>query len=245
MIIAVISWFILSLIVGFMGSGRKIGFFGGFMLSLLVSPLIGFIIVIASPSELDVAVKKKYIESESSKSKPLKPKGYKPHKKIPIEKSKAIRKGVDLRIYQNNFGIRSDDMSHLSPTEARRELGDAKDSSDFLPSGEYYGLIDVIAGAKDEKYLDILAGMNDKETYKWFESNMQRDIKMSSLIWEEVSKVVAPIHEIELLEKLDKVTIGRVDGWVRERKREGMFFTDAVYEKALKIRVGEIENRKS
>lgn len=239
MAMAIISWFVFSLIVGLMGSGRKIGFFGGFILSLIFSPLIGFIIVIVSPSELDVAVKKKLLENDYSKSKPLKPRDYKPKTKVTTEKSKAIRKGVDLKVYQNNFGIRADDMSHLTPAEARRDLGDAKDSSDFLPSGEYYGLIDVIASAKDEKYLGLLAGFSDEQTMEWFKKNIDRDIKMSSLIWEEVTKVVAPMHEEDLLKKIESVDSFEMDNWVRTHKRKGWFFTDKVYNEALKIRMGE------
>jgi hypothetical protein len=36
-------------VVGFMGQDRKIGFWGAFAISLITSPLIGFIIMLASP----------------------------------------------------------------------------------------------------------------------------------------------------------------------------------------------------
>ncbi|MFC2106870.1 tetratricopeptide repeat protein [Bacteroidota bacterium] len=44
----VIFWIVLSLIIGFLGSKKNIGFAGAFILSLLLSPLIGLIIVLAS-----------------------------------------------------------------------------------------------------------------------------------------------------------------------------------------------------
>lgn len=44
----VIFWIILSLFVGALGSSRNIGFAGAFFLSLLLSPVIGFIITIVS-----------------------------------------------------------------------------------------------------------------------------------------------------------------------------------------------------
>ena len=48
---AVLSlWVFLALIVGAMGSDKTIGFWGGFLWSLLLSPVIGFFIVIASKS---------------------------------------------------------------------------------------------------------------------------------------------------------------------------------------------------
>jgi tetratricopeptide (TPR) repeat protein len=45
---AVFFWFIFSIIIGAIGEKRKIGFAGGFFLSLLLSPLIGLIIVLVS-----------------------------------------------------------------------------------------------------------------------------------------------------------------------------------------------------
>ena len=47
----VIVWFVLSLILGVVGSDRKIGFFGAFAASLFLSPLIGFIITLASKTK--------------------------------------------------------------------------------------------------------------------------------------------------------------------------------------------------
>jgi hypothetical protein len=42
------GWIILSIIIGFVGSGRKIGFWGTFFLSLVLSPLIGLIFALIS-----------------------------------------------------------------------------------------------------------------------------------------------------------------------------------------------------
>ena len=52
--IYVLPWLLFSFIVGLIGSNRKIGFFGAFILSLLLSPLIGFIITIVSKSKSDI-----------------------------------------------------------------------------------------------------------------------------------------------------------------------------------------------
>ena len=43
-----IIWFVLSLLVAYMGEGRKIGAIWAFILALVFSPLIGGIIVLAS-----------------------------------------------------------------------------------------------------------------------------------------------------------------------------------------------------
>jgi len=46
-----IAWLLLSVLVGFIGAGRNIGFFGALILSLILSPLIGGIITLASTSK--------------------------------------------------------------------------------------------------------------------------------------------------------------------------------------------------
>jgi cbb3-type cytochrome oxidase subunit 3 len=50
---AFIAWIFFSILVGSMGSGRKIGFAGAFFLSLLLSPLIGVIFTALSKSNAD------------------------------------------------------------------------------------------------------------------------------------------------------------------------------------------------
>jgi len=50
MIIGVFSWIIFSILIGIIGSNRKIGFGGAFFLSLLLSPLIGLIFTLVSKS---------------------------------------------------------------------------------------------------------------------------------------------------------------------------------------------------
>lgn len=52
----IIGWFVLSLIVGMIGESRNIGFGGGFIISLLLSPLIGIIVVLASRGKLETQV---------------------------------------------------------------------------------------------------------------------------------------------------------------------------------------------
>lgn len=53
---AIIIWFILCLIVGAIGRNRKIGFWLAFLISLVLSPLIGGIITLASPKKETVVV---------------------------------------------------------------------------------------------------------------------------------------------------------------------------------------------
>ena len=44
----IFAWIILSVIVAFLGKDRSCGFLGALLLSLLFSPIIGILIVIAS-----------------------------------------------------------------------------------------------------------------------------------------------------------------------------------------------------
>jgi hypothetical protein len=46
-----LGWIAFSFVVGFVGTGRKIGFWGAFFLSLILSPVLGLIITLTSKDE--------------------------------------------------------------------------------------------------------------------------------------------------------------------------------------------------
>jgi hypothetical protein len=150
----------------------------------------------------------------------------------------------DMDVFRNHIGEDCADMSHLTPSEAKRELEDRKEAGEFIPSDEYRGYMNAIASKNDDKWLLDIQFMSPEDTHKWFMKKMLNDVHMSSAVWEAVCDNVAPMHEDELLKKLDSVTPGRVIGWVKARKHEGYFFSEAVYEKAKAIYNGEIDNRK-
>lgn len=50
-ILGVILWIALSYFVGKFSADKAIGFWGGFLISLLVSPLIGFIVALVVPKK--------------------------------------------------------------------------------------------------------------------------------------------------------------------------------------------------
>ena len=60
------GWIIFSFVVGYVGSTRKIGFWGAFLLSLLLSPIIGIIIAFASKSIEDEAFKAKVLSIQQN-----------------------------------------------------------------------------------------------------------------------------------------------------------------------------------
>lgn len=55
-LLPVCLWFLFSMFVADLGKMRTIGYGPAFILSLLLSPIIGFIIVLLSPTEVKVVV---------------------------------------------------------------------------------------------------------------------------------------------------------------------------------------------
>ncbi len=66
-----LAWIALSVVIGFVGSGRKIGFAGAFFLSLLLSPLIGLIIALTSKNIEEEKYKDEILKTQKQQSKTL------------------------------------------------------------------------------------------------------------------------------------------------------------------------------
>ena len=66
-----IGWIIFSIIVGALGSGRKIGFAGAFFLSLLLSPVIGLIITLFSKDKEDEKYKQEVLSTQKQQQETL------------------------------------------------------------------------------------------------------------------------------------------------------------------------------
>jgi hypothetical protein len=67
----VILWIFGSIIAGFTGMGRKIGFLDAFLLSLFLSPLIGIIVAALSKSNADIEREKKLLQSNKKQEEVL------------------------------------------------------------------------------------------------------------------------------------------------------------------------------
>lgn len=59
----VFGWVVFSIVIGIVGSYRKIGFFGAFFTSLLLSPLIGLIFTLTSKNIEDEKYKEELLRS--------------------------------------------------------------------------------------------------------------------------------------------------------------------------------------
>jgi len=67
----IITWLILCIILGSIGSNRKIGFWGAFFLSLLLSPLIGLIITLTSKTKEDENYEKEILTIQKGQKQAL------------------------------------------------------------------------------------------------------------------------------------------------------------------------------
>ena len=67
----VIGWIVFSIIVGALGSSRKIGFGAAFFLSLLLSPLIGLIITLFSKDKEDEQYKQDLLNTQKMQQETL------------------------------------------------------------------------------------------------------------------------------------------------------------------------------
>lgn len=65
------GWIIFSLIVGLIGTDRKIGFFGAFLVSLILSPVIGLIITLVSKDLKDEKYKQNILKAQKSQQEAL------------------------------------------------------------------------------------------------------------------------------------------------------------------------------
>jgi hypothetical protein len=66
-----LCWLGLSFIAGYIGSDRKIGFWGGFLLSIFLSPLIGFIVVALSKVSQQEEYEEEILQTQIQQQKTL------------------------------------------------------------------------------------------------------------------------------------------------------------------------------
>ena len=143
--------------------------------------------------------------------------------------------------FKDNWCEGTIDYSHMSPDEAKWELKYRKKDDGYIPWEEYGGLLDAIAAEKDDKYLSIIQSKTPKEVEKWFRENIRSDIRMSQFIWKKVGEILKPIHESFLLEGMEHCSVRSIESYVKNRKQEGYFFTQKVYDLANRIYSGEYD----
>jgi hypothetical protein len=141
---------------------------------------------------------------------------------------------------EHNF----DDMSYLTPSEASREFNERKRDGEYLDFDEYGGYMNVIHSGKDDNRISRIDAMTPEQLFKWYLKFKDEGKWTTPAVFDAVASKLKPFHEQILLDAMNSVTQGRIDGWVNARKKEGYFFSENAYEKAEKIFTGEIDNRK-
>jgi hypothetical protein len=65
------GWLVFSFVAGFVGSDRKIGFWGAFLLSLILSPLVGLIVAFASKTDKDEKYQEEILKTQKQQQTTL------------------------------------------------------------------------------------------------------------------------------------------------------------------------------
>lgn len=152
---------------------------------------------------------------------------------------------TEIGYFHDNWNNYEEDYIGIyTPYEARKRLKEAREDGEWLDDEEYYGLIDVIASEKDDKYYDKIQSMTPEQTEKWFNHNYTYGIKMSTFIWKEVAKKLAPYHEQYLIDGMRHRTSKGIEGYVNARKNKGYFFSERAYRLANRIYSGEFDSSK-
>lgn len=61
-IVLLFFWLIAAFVIGFMGSGKKIGYWGVFFISVFLSPVVGIIVAIVSPPSINTSFKSRHLQ---------------------------------------------------------------------------------------------------------------------------------------------------------------------------------------
>ena len=202
-------------------------------------------------------IKKLFIKKSSNAvnklTEPIKSEQIEEEIYVEIEPLKAIiEESISTEIYTKpitpkRFSDKDryfDDYSHLTPSQARREMKERKDYGEWLEFKEYGGYMNAINAEKEWDFISKIEAMTPEQTEKWFSKRLNAGYWITDNLFEAIGKKLKPFHEELLLTEMDTVTIGRIEGWVNARKKQGYFFSDVAYQKANKILSGEIENRK-
>jgi hypothetical protein len=118
-----------------------------------------------------------------------------------------------------------------------------KAAGEYITFEERLGYLNAIAAISDRLTSTKIEEMTAPETIRWFNVNLLTGVRMSPAIWKAVSEKIAALHEAELLEKMKTIAGAKIEGWIRARKKEGYFFSDLVYIKALEVRLNYLDKK--
>ena len=87
------TWILLSVVAGFIGSDRKIGFWMAFLLSIVLSPLIGIIVAALSKVEYEEEYEEAILQTQ-------------------VKQQETLEKISQQSVMQNSFSV-SDEIQKL------------------------------------------------------------------------------------------------------------------------------------
>ena len=126
------------------------------------------------------------------------------------------------------------DFSNLTPEQAERKLERLKNEDGWVEDSVYKGLIRIIN--KDYPVMeipeDVLKG-TPQDMERWF-LGPHDSFGFSNEVFKTIACVLKPYHEATLLKELEDVPIEELEGWMNEKKRQGIFFSNKVYSELRK-----------
>lgn len=124
----------------------------------------------------------------------------------------------------------STDYSDLTPEQAQRKLNQMKAEQGWVSDEDYRGLRKVINGYTSITVIPpAVIALGPKEVESWFNEAYPKGV--SSAVFEKVASILKPYHEEELLKLITHLSDDDLlIDWMREKKKQGKFFSDKAYE---------------
>ena len=126
------------------------------------------------------------------------------------------------------------DFSHLTPEQAERKLERLKEEDGWVEDSVYKGLIRIIHD--DYPVMEIPEAVlkgSPQDMERWFLGSHD-SFGFSNEVFKTIASVLKPYHEANLLKELEDVPIEKLEEWMNEKKRQGIFFSNKVYSKMRK-----------
>ena len=135
------------------------------------------------------------------------------------------------------------DYSNLSPEAAERKLERLKERDGWVDDDVYRGLMKIINGHYPVDYIPFeVTHAGPVAVESWFKETYETaEYGISNAVFKEVADILKPYHEAQLLHELESVEPTDVVSWMDNKKGNGFFFSDLVYDKMKKKWLSQYE----
>lgn len=135
--------------------------------------------------------------------------------------------------FYNNFKAYFGEYDYISPKEAIRRVERMRESSRKWDNDKYHDLQNRAFSPSNEERLAKIASLEGEElrayTNSIFDDNSDY---LTAIVMQAVFEKLSIHDEPLLLEELETLQPSKIGLWVQEKKRNGYFFTEKVYEAA-------------